>query len=235
MDTLDNFDSVDTSTENQWNSSEWNKEAVREQSEKQKEKSSKALSGIRRSQKDEGKSKRHSTLLARIISHIVENDERSAALPNVLELLELGVPSNIIISFCIIIHPSSLEIVLTEFGYANTFPKLQPRNPPVVFDADQLTADEKNYINLWLEIVFVIITQEVSSIMTRRFLDQLKWEKRKSIVRSLTLFLSLFFESIHIESTSELHSYAKFIIDQMELKIHQISLEDVDTGEKIKW
>jgi hypothetical protein len=112
-------------------------------------------------------------LLARIISHIVEHDDRSAALPNVLELLELGVPSNIIISFCIIIHPTSLEIALNEFGYSNTLPKLRPRSQAVVFDADELTLDEKNYINLWLEIVFVIITEEVSSIMTCRFLEQL--------------------------------------------------------------
>lgn len=235
MDTFDNFDSIDTSLDGQWNSSETSKEAVREQSERQKEKSSKALAGIRRSQKDEKKSKRHSTLLARIISHIVENDDRSGALPNVLELLELGVPSNIIISFCIIIHPASLEIVLTEFGYANTFPKLRPRNQPVVFDADQLTVDEKNYINLWLEIVFVIITQEVSSVMTCRFLEQLQWDKRKNIVSSLAVFLSLFFESINIKPTSDIHAYANFIIDQMELKIHQIPLEDVDTWEKISW
>ncbi len=235
MDTFDNFDSIDISQESQWSSPEKPAEAAREHSEKQKEKASRALSGIRRTQKDEKKSKRHSTLLARIISHIVENDDRSAALPNVLELLELGVPSNIIISFCIIIHPTSLEIVLWEFGYSNTFPKLRPRSQPVVFDADQLTVDEKNYINLWLEIVFVIITQEVSSVMTCRFLEQLRWDKRKSIVNSLTVFLSLFFESINIKSTTDLHAYANFIIDQMELKIHQIPLEDVDTWEKINW
>ncbi len=235
MDTFDNFDSIDTSQEGQWNSSEKQGEAAREQSEKQKEKASKALSGIRRTQKDEKKSKRHSTLLARIISHIVEHDDRSAALPNVLELLELGVPSNIIISFCIIIHPTSLEIALNEFGYSNTLPKLRPRSQAVVFDADELTLDEKNYINLWLEIVFVIITEEVSSIMTCRFLEQLHWNKRKSIVSSLTIFLSLFFESLNIKSTTDLHAYASFIIDQMELKIHQMPLEDVDTWEKINW
>lgn len=174
MDTFDNFDSVDISAETGSNASEGGKEAAREQSEKQKEKSSKSLSGIRRSQKDEGKSKKHSTLLARIISYIVEHDDQNAALPNVLELLEQGIPPNVIISFCIIIHPQALEIVLAEFGYANTFPKLQPRNSAVIFDTDALTVDEKNYINLWLEIVFVIITQEVSSLMTRRFLEQLK-------------------------------------------------------------
>jgi hypothetical protein len=81
----------------------------------------------------------------------------------------------------------------------------------------------------------VIITEEVSSIMTCRFLEQLRWDKRKSIVSSLAVFLSLFFESLNIKSTTELHAYARFIIDQMELKIHQTPLEDVDTWEKINW
>lgn len=112
MDTLDNFDSVDISLDQGANSSEWGKEVSLEQREKQKEKASKTLAGIRRSQKDEGKSKKHSTLLAKIISYIVDNDDQNSALPNVLELLEQGIPPNIIISFCIIIHPKALEIVL---------------------------------------------------------------------------------------------------------------------------
>jgi hypothetical protein len=208
---------------------------VREQSEKQREKASKTLAGIKRSQKDEGKSKKHSTLLAKIISYIVEHDDQNAALPNVLELLEHGVPANVIISFCIIIHPQALEIVLGEFGYANTFPKVTARQEPIVFDAEALTTDEKNYINLWLEMVFVIITQEVSSLMTRRFLNQLHGTDRDIIIRSLQQFLSLFFVSLRIEPTAALQAYAKFILEQMERKIRQTDLEDIDTGGRVKW
>ena len=128
MDTFDNFDSGDTWAIDTSNSgAEGVREASREQSEKQKEKSSKALAGIRRSQKDEGKSKKHSNLLAKIISYIVEHDDQNAALPFVLEMLEQGTPSNIIISFCIIIDPRAMEMVLWEFGYANTFPTLPVR------------------------------------------------------------------------------------------------------------
>lgn len=173
--------------------------------------------------------------MAKIISYIVEHDDKNAALSSVLELLEHRVPANVIISFCIIIHPQALEIVLTEFGYANTFPKLSLRHAPMVFDADALTADEKNYINLWLEMVFVIITQEVSSLMTRRFLEQLHGPDREIIVRSLHRFLSLFFLSLQIEPTDALQSYAKFILDQMERKIRQTDLEDIDTGGKVRW
>lgn len=164
----------------------------------------------------------------------MENDDQNGALPYVLELLEQGIPPNIIISFCIIINPKALEMVLSEFGYANTFPKLEKRNPVMVFHPDSLTQNEKNYINLWLEIVFVIITQEVSSLMTRRFIEQLQGSKRNAVTRSLTQFLSMFFQSVSIEPTQALESYARFIVDQMERKIRQIDLEDIDTGMKIR-
>jgi hypothetical protein len=113
MDNLDNFDSGDSGTIDTGNSSaEGVREASREQSEKQKEKSSKTLAGIRRSQKDEWKSKKHSNLLAKIISYMVEHDDQNAALPFILEMLEQGIPSNLIISFTIIIDPKILELVL---------------------------------------------------------------------------------------------------------------------------
>lgn len=104
----------------------------------------------------------------------------------------------------------------------------------MVFDPESLTQNEKNYINLWLEIVFVIITQEVSSLMTKRFVDQLQGSKRGVVIRSLNQFLSLFFRSNGIEPTPALEGYAKFIVDQMERKIRQIDLEDIDTGMKIR-
>lgn len=86
MDNLDNFDNYE-GWETQ-NSQEWIKEASKEQAERQREKASKALAGIWRTRKDEGKGKKHASLLSKVITHLVEHNYDSEILPLVLDLLE---------------------------------------------------------------------------------------------------------------------------------------------------
>ena len=148
MDNLDNFDSYE-GWETQ-NSQEWIKEVSKEQAEKQREKASKALAGIWRTRKDEGKGKKHASLLAKVITHLVEHNYDSEILPLVLDLLEEWIPPNVIIGLSILVDKNILNFVLSDLWYANTFPKLAARDIPIVFHADSLNEwEKKSYPILW--------------------------------------------------------------------------------------
>ncbi len=155
-------------------------------------------------------------------------------LPPLLLLLEKDVPAHVVLALACIANPTVLRFTLSELHYADTFPKIIPRDSPVAFDASLLTEDEKNYINTWIELVFLLISENVSSLTTKKFIQQLATPTRDSVIQALTEFLVLFFARILITSTPSIQTYAKFIVVQMEKKLHQIFLEDIDTGEKVR-
>jgi predicted RNA-binding protein with PIN domain len=127
-----------------------------------------------------------------------------------------------------------LRFTTEELHYPNTFPTVTPRDVPVVFDAEHLHDSEKRYINQWIDFVFVLISEEVSVLATQKFIAQLKTGVRADIIQALSQFLSLFFFQLQITPTPAIRSYAKFIVEQMEKKLHQIYVTDIDTGEKVR-
>ncbi len=205
-----------------------------EQSEKQKEKASKALAWIQRTQKDESKSRKQSGILAKAIAVILQSGHQEAILPPLFLLLEKEIPAHIVLALVCISENSVLRFTTEELHYPNTFPTVTPRDVPVVFDAEHLHDSEKRYINQWIDFVFVLISEEVSVLATQKFIAQLKTGVRADIVQALSQFLSLFFFQLQITPTPAIRSYAKFIVEQMEKKLHQIYVTDIDTGEKVR-
>lgn len=234
MDTLDTFDSYESQ---EWNngSPESGKEVSREQAEKQREKASKALAWIQRTRKDESKGKRHSNLLARILSKILARNTSEEVLPLVLDMLDRQIPTNVIIGMCSIADEEILSLVMEEFHYMDTFPKLVAREgESLTFHAELLTESERQYINTWIGFTFTLLTEEVSTLLTEKFLHQLESDDRIRIVEFLTRALGLFLIKLNIEPTRSVEKYAEFILDQMEKRIRQTYLEDVNTGERVR-
>lgn len=234
MDTFDTFDSYESQ---EWpsGSSESGKEASREQSEKQREKASKALAWIQRTRKDESKGKRHSNLLAKILSKILARDSNDEIISLVLDMLDRQIPTNVIIGVCSIADTEVLSLVMEEFHYMDVFPKLSARDgEPLVFHADLLTENEKQYINTWIGITFTLLTEEVSTLLTEKFLYQIDSNERDYVIGYLSRALGLFLKRLNIEPTQSLEKYAEFILEQMEKRIRQVYLEDVNTGERIR-
>lgn len=148
-------------------------------------------------------------------------------LDGVLFLLKSDVPSVAVIAFSAISFRSGLLSLIDHLNIAVKIPELSKRETPTQFDEKILLENEREYINLWIEIVFSALTSDVSVILTRKLLSQLDSPLRYEIVRAMARFFEIFLLDIGLNiEPKKAESYAGFILDQVEKRLKQTKLEE---------
>lgn len=221
MDSLDSFDIGDSGAP------EGAPEATKESSEKQREKSSKALAGIQKSRRDESKARKHSDVLAHIVVELLKDPKYDHILDGVLFLLKSEVPSVVVVAFSAISFDVGFKSLIDHLHIAVKIPTLSKRETPVQFDEKVLLDTEREYINLWIEVLFSTLTSDVSVILTKKLMVQLDSPLRNEITRAMARFFEIFLLDIGISiEPKKAESYAGFILDQVEKRLKQTPLEE---------
>ena len=221
MDSLDIFDSGENGAP------EGPAEGPKEAPEKQRAKSDKALAGIQKSRKDETKARKHSDILAGIFVQLLKDPKYDHILEQVLTLLRNDVPSIAILAFSAISFEPALRGLIEHCSLIFNIPVLTKLDPPERFDEGQLGMEERAYINLWVEVLFAALTQNISVLLTKKLIAQLDSGLRLEIVTTMTHFFEIFLVDIgRTIDTNKAAAYAGFILDQAEKRLRQTELED---------
>ena len=88
-----------------------------EKYQQKKEKSSKALAGIQRTQKDEKKAKRDDAVLARIIAYFLKDEQYSTTIEATLLMIDGGFSSNLIIGIISLVFTPATRLIREYFAH----------------------------------------------------------------------------------------------------------------------
>ncbi len=221
MDSLDNFDTGDTGAP------EGPSEGPKESSEKQRERSSKALAGIQKSRKDESRARKHSDVLAGILIELLKDAKYDHVVDGLLFLLKNDVPSIAVLAFSAISFDKGLRALADHLSLAVKIPVPQKRDIPVHFDEKLLSDDERSYINLWVEILFSSLTSNISVLLTKKLITQLDSPLRNEIIVAMARFFEIFLsEAGFIIETKKSEAYTRFILDEVEKRLRRTKLEE---------
>jgi hypothetical protein len=118
------MDDFESNFESSNNAAEAGKEAgaqaLQEKIEKyqqKKEKSSKAMAGIQRTQKDEKKARRDDAILARIIEYFLKDGQYSTIIDAVLPVIDKGFSSNLLIGSISLVFTPATRIIREYFAH----------------------------------------------------------------------------------------------------------------------
>ena len=223
MDTIDNFDSgeeISAGGESMQNSSP-------EQREKQKEKSSKALAGIKASRRDESRAKKQDDLFVKLLSELLHKSEDPRVLDEVLYLLNHHVPTTFLVMCCMLGFPWALSMSQESLHIAGkiTFPRKGIERG--IFRDDQLTQEEKTYLHTWIDISFQVFTENPSEIMTHRLLTQLRGGEREHLERGLRFFFEYFITEIGFTPAKDAtQPFVRYLLSQIEKRLADLQFSD---------
>ncbi len=201
-------------------------EKVREASEKQRESSKKAAAGIWRTQKDEGKAKKHDFLLAWFLVEILLNKKYDFILNDLFELLDLGYPSNFVLWVISLIHlPISYKIRETSQKEKYAFSYFQDTEL-VEFNDSHIDESLKKRINFWIEDIIDVISIWPSTVGTLRLQKLIASDEKVTpfVAKIFSFFLS---ENNISISQGKAQSYASFIISEVQKSLVVVNLEEV--------
>lgn len=221
------LDGLDT-LEGDEGSAEWGAE---QQSEKQREKAAKAIAGIKRTQKDEGKARRDDDFLYECLRKIISSKRYDELIPHIFPLFSAEIPSNFIIgAFSLVYKPASdiirknytrspKDVQYIDFVYT-------PSMTPIEFDENSLDPTIRTRINAWVEDIFAVIGYDPSVILTEKFLHIASTKARKDVVHFMSAVLIFFLGSIHINISEEKSRlYAEFILGEVRKNLEWLKLE----------
>lgn len=201
-------------------------EATREQAEKQRESSKKAAAGIWRTQKDEGKAKKHDFLLASFLVEILLNKKYDFLLEDLFELLDMGYPSNFVLGAISLIHmPISLKIRDTSLKARYAFTYLQ--NPELQeFNDREIDENLKKRINYWIEDIIDIVLISPSTVNTLRLKNLISTDEK--VLAFIAKVFAFFLSENNLSITSwKAQSYALFIVWEVQRSLNGVELEEV--------
>jgi hypothetical protein len=145
----------------------------------------------------------------------------------ILTLLRSDVPSVAVLAFSAVSFQPGLKALVDHLNLAVKIPALEKRENAVPFDEKSLTEGERAYINLWVEILFSALTQDVSVLLTKKLMGQLDSPLRHEIVSTMARFFEAFLSDIGmLIDPSKAEAYTGFILDQVEKRLHQTKLEE---------
>ncbi|MDP2103751.1 MAG: hypothetical protein Q8K26_02420 [Candidatus Gracilibacteria bacterium] len=202
-----------------------------QQSEKQREKAAKALSGIKRTQKDEQKAKRDNDFLYECLRKIISSKRYDALIPLIFPLFSAEIPSNFIIGVFSLVYKGASDII--RKNYTRSPKNVQyidfvytPLMTPLEFDENTLDPIIRGRINAWVEDIFAAIGYDPSVILTEKFLRIASTKAKKDIIHFMSGTLVFFLESIHINISEEkAHLYAEFILGEVRKNLEGLKLE----------
>ena len=233
----------------------WAESGGEQQSEKAKEKASKALAWIQRTKKDEKKAQRDNDYLHLCLREIITAEKYDVLIPYIFPLFDAGVPSHIIIGAFSLVHQNASNIIrdhyisnlnnslLTEdnLNEKNITTKLvdnkkhsyrelvfTPFMSPVEFDDQTLDPAIRKRINEWVEDIFTVVSFDPSVIMTERFMSILGGKEKKDIIKLLSGVFIFFLLRLNINISGEKASlYTEFILKEVEKKLKTLKLEAI--------
>ena len=227
MDWLETFDSWMDDSLDIWIGK--SPEAIKERSEKQKEWYSKALAGISRSRKDEKKSHFQDDLLAKIIWIIIKDGKSDEIIKLLTQLSDAEFPSFITAGIISITSPEAVHCILQHYRLVSWFPVLSPRIVSIQFQQENLTQNEKLYINAWIELIFVLIKTSPSAVYLKRLKNNLQINETV-LIEAISTWFTIFLSKLSITETKEIKIYSKFIVSEIQKSLPTIVFEDIDSG-----
>lgn len=242
LDSLDDLDSWEVSAQ------------TRETSEQQKEKKDsykKWLAGIQRTQKDEKKAKKDNDFLFKIVSKILENEKYDILLPFIVELLEIGTPSNFILWGLSLVYEPAVEIIRNNYSGKEWLISSNSNSPLptgeglgvrdnkltfnyqktaelIEFSEENLDKILRNRINEWIEDIYKVVSNDPSTIISNRFLSLTLDKEKIKFINFLSSLLTFFFYDLNIViQKNTAFNYSQFILWEIIKKVSRLELEEI--------
>lgn len=230
LDSLDDLDSGEVSAQ------------TRETSEQQKEKKDsykKWLAWIQRTQKDEKKAQKDNDFLFKIVSKILENEKYDILLPFIVELLEIGTPSNFILWGLSLVYEGAVEIIRNNYSSKEwILPSVETNNKLIFdyqktselieFNEENLDKILRNRINEWIEDIYRVVSNDPSTIISHRFLSLTSEKEKIKFINFLSALLTFFFYDLNIViQKNTAFNYSEFILWEIRKKVDKLELEEI--------
>lgn len=204
-------------------------------SEKYKEAAKKAAAGISRTQKDEWKAKKYDFLLAKFLIDMILQHKYDALLEELFTCLDAGYGTNFLLGILSLVYMPISDEIRRAAGKDPFIYEYIISGEALSFDDQYLPVEIQRRVNVWTEDIELVISFEVSSIITHRtFWLILYDEKIRNFTTSIFLF---FFQESNIEvSEGKARSYSNFILAELEktLKLHIPELQKEWTDEGLE-
>ncbi len=208
---------------------EWSKETLSVSPEKQREKASKALAGIKRTQKDERKTKTYSDMLIQVLKKLVQSEKNDQVIDQILQLLHINTPAVFILAWASIGNEIAREALFEYFQREKRILPPVERVEKIPFSDTILIPEEREMMNEWMELLFLSLTHDASIIATKRILNALDAKQERSIYKQfLAAFFSWFLLDRNLLITEkEASSYSDFILSQLQKRLLLEKLEEI--------
>lgn len=197
----------------------WAPEAIREQSEKQKESYKKAQAQLQKTQRDESKAQKDNSVLFAILLRFIQNPYYSDLVPSVTELLSINIPSRYILSLTALVYPESALHILTAIGKKDsiqTLLSIHRHEEHVDFDEATIDPTIREWVSLWVSSIHAFILHEESSVVATSLLRKRLQETHDTMIRIFSEFLLFFFQSRNVDMSKKMaKSYAEFLSKEL--------------------
>lgn len=209
-------------------SSEWwwqTAETTKEVSEKFKESIKRSSSGVKRTQKDEKKAKKHDILLAGFLVKIIIDKKFDPLLESLFQALDNGYGSNLLLGVLSLVHKDiSDDIRSYSQKPCVAFKYTSPENTN--FNDHDIPEEVKQRINAWIEDIIDISTLEVSHIQTQKMLNA--FSQSDIITWFMSKVFSFFINSINMSITPhKSQNICVFIMQQIEKELKKIRIKEI--------
>lgn len=154
---------------------------------------------------------------------ILRDKNYDALLPQIINLIHEGVPSNFLIGILSLVYPKASDII--RENYSKTKKELisfeyTPSFEAVNFDENNLDPVIRKRINEWIDDIFSVISFDPSIILSRKFSLMLSSPLNKDITASIAEILIFFLSSLRISiSSQKALLYSEFILGEVRKKI----------------
>ena len=205
-------------------SSEWWSQST-EISEKFKESYKKSTSWIKRTRKDEKKSKKYDLLLAWFLVKIIIDKKYDWILNDLFKCSNYWYPSNFLLWILSLIN-NSISDNIRDISWKEKIIYNYKSENELKFDDNSLPIEVKNRINKWIEDITDVVSIEHSMITTKHLLTLFK---EKDLILNYTSIIFTFFlkESNIIINDNISQNISDFILKQIVLEIKKLKIEEI--------
>lgn len=220
---IEDFDNLDSSETWVWASPEKSSES----SEKARDKAKKAISWIKRIQKDEKKAKKYDMVLAWFLVKIIIDKKYDFLLTELFKVMDYWYPSNFVLWILSLINIEiSDRIRLFSGKEAIKFSYKSLEN--IEFNDNNLPKEIKDRINFWIEDIIDSTTIDYSEIQIKR-INYLLIDDKQIIFDFINKILVFFLKNSNINiKQNEAFWISDFIVKEVSSSINKalLKLED---------
>lgn len=205
-----------------WESWQKSVEAI----EKSREESRKSAAWIKRTQKDEKKSKKYDDILSHYLVLFIRDKKYDSILKSLFLCLDKWYSSNFVLWILSLIY-LPISNTIRELSWKNLVQFKYNWSNLIEFDDNNLDINIKSRINYWFDDIYLIMITEYSNINLKKVIELLK--KWDSTVLNFTKDTFIFFLKENNISISDLKalSYAEFIVWEIYKKILKIDIKEI--------